>query len=201
MHSTKLRTACVAAGLALVALAGVMPAAADAGTFTILYSDGSQIGTVGAVQVTQGTAGIPGSPRKGDMLGLTMAAGDSTGDGVADLAVYSADGYVTVVPGSAGGLVFSSAKGWTQDSPSVPGAAEAGDAWGASLRFVRPLGAGVPAGLLVGAPGENKAAGAVTFLPATAGTGLTGVGSKYFSQDSTGIPGASESGDVFGTSY
>jgi hypothetical protein len=173
----------------------------DAGTFTILYSDGSKIGTVGAVQATQDTAGIPGAPRKGDMLGLTMAAGDSTGDGVAELAVYSADGYVTVVPGGPGGLVFGAAKGWTQDSPSVPGATEAGDAWGASLRFVRPLGAAVPAGLLVGAPGENKAAGAVTFLPAAAGTGLTGAGSKYFSQNSTGIPGGSESGDVFGTFY
>jgi len=50
MHSTKLRTACVAAGLALVALAGVMPAAADAGTFTIhscKLPDGSPAATGG----------------------------------------------------------------------------------------------------------------------------------------------------------
>jgi hypothetical protein len=106
-----------------------------------------------------------------------------------------------VVPGAAAGLNFAQAKGWTQDSPSVPGASEAGDDWGASLRFVRPFGVGQPAGLLVGAPGENSASGAVTFLPAVAGTGLTGVGSVYISQNSAGVPGTSESGDVFGTFY
>jgi len=120
---------------------------------------------------------------------------------LAELAVYSVDGYVSVIPGSASGLAFSQAKGWTQDSPSVPGASETGDAWGASLRFISPLGTSRPAGLLVGAPGENLGAGAITFLPANAGTGLTGTGSQYFSQDSAGIPGSSESGDNFGSFY
>jgi hypothetical protein len=120
---------------------------------------------------------------------------------VAELAIFSADGYVAVVPGAAGALAFAQAKGWTQDSPSVPGAAEKGDAWGASLRFLQPLGVAVPAGLLVGAPGENSGAGATTFLPTVAGTGLTGVGAKYFDQNSAGIPGAAESGDNFGAFY
>jgi hypothetical protein len=34
-----------------------------------------------------------------------------------------------------------------------------------------------------------------------AGAGLTGTGSQYFSQNSAGIPGSSESGDVFGSFY
>jgi hypothetical protein len=173
----------------------------DAGTVTVLYSNGTRLTTTGAIQVTQDTAGMPGAPRKDDGLGLTLAAGDSTGDGLAELAVWSADGYVSVVPGAAGALAFPQTTGWTQDSPGVPGASEAGDAWGGSLRFVRALGVGVPAGLLVGAPGENSNAGAITFLPGAGGTGLTGTGSKYFSQNSAGIPGNSESGDLFGSFY
>jgi hypothetical protein len=173
----------------------------DAGTVTILYSDGSKIGTAGAVEVTQNTGSMPGSPAKGDGLGLTLAAGDATGDGLAELAIYSADGYVSVVPGKVGALDFAKAKGWTQNSTNVPGTSETGDAWGASLRFVSPLGTGKPAGLLVGAPGENNQAGAITFLPAVAGTGLTGTGSKYFDQNTAGIPGGAEGGDLFGTYY
>jgi hypothetical protein len=173
----------------------------DAGTVTILYSTGSRIGTPGAVEVTQNTGSMPGSPVKGDQLGLTLAAGDATGDRLEDLAIYSGDGYVAVVPGKAGALDFTKAKGWTQNSTGVPGSSETGDAWGASLRFISPLGIAKPAGLLVGAPGENSGAGAITFLPSAAGTGLTGTGSQYFSQNSAGIPGSSESGDVFGTFY
>jgi hypothetical protein len=173
----------------------------DAGTVTILYSDGSKIGTAGAVLVSQDTGSMPGAPRKGDLLGLTMAAGDASGDGISELAVYSGDAYVAVIPGATGGLDFAKAKGWTQNSTGVPGTSETGDEWGACLRFVSALGTGKPAGLLVGAPGENSGAGAITFLPGAAGTGLTGTGSQYFSQNSTGIPGSSESGDVFGSFY
>ena len=84
MHSTKLRTACVAAGLALVALAGVMPAAADAGTFTIhscKLPDGSPAATGGWTKQTaaagflQADTCVAGESLRTEMEGLGMPVG------------------------------------------------------------------------------------------------------------------------------
>jgi FG-GAP repeat/FG-GAP-like repeat len=172
----------------------------DAGTVTILYSNGSKIGTTGAVELTQATSSVPGSPGKGDEVGVTMATGDSNNDGKADLAIYSpGDHYVTVIRGGSSGLAFATSYGWTQNSPGVPGSDEAEDRWGDSLRFANFKGAG-PQGLAVGADGENSGAGAVTVLYATS-SGLTGTGSVMLTQDSSGVPGGSESGDFFGSFF
>lgn len=172
----------------------------DAGTLTVLYSDGTRIGTTGAVQVTQQTVGMPGTAGHEDYLGTTLASGDTNGDGIAELAIYSpGDTYVTVVPGGSGGLVYTSAKGWTQNSSGVPGTSESGDSWGGSLRFedVKNVGR---ASLVVGAAGENNFRGAITAIHSTS-TGLTGTGAQAFHQDSPGIPGTAEAGDAFGVFY
>ncbi|HEX2418558.1 MAG TPA: FG-GAP repeat protein, partial [Micromonosporaceae bacterium] len=87
----------------------------DAGTVTVLYSNGTQIGTDNAVEITEATPNIPGLPSDYDYLGLTLAGGDPNGDSKAELTTYSpGDGYVTVIPGSDAGLVTANAKGWTQ---------------------------------------------------------------------------------------
>jgi hypothetical protein len=169
----------------------------DAGTVTVLYSDGSKITTTGSVLLTQATANMPGSPGKNDMVGWTMEAGDTNGDGRAELAIFSLDRYVTIVPGAIGGLSPTTATAWTQASPGIPGADEAGDFWGDSLRFENFKGTGPP-GLAVGADGENDSAGAVTVIYSTA-SGLTATGSTTFSQDSAGVPGTAEAGDAFGS--
>ena len=172
----------------------------DAGTLTIMLSDGSKITGVGSKEISQQTAGMPGTAGYEDHLGSTLAAGDSNGDGKADLAVYSpGDNYVTVVRGGTGGLVTSTAKGWTQNSSGIPGSTEKGDYWGASLRFADIKGTGYAA-LIVGAEGENSYKGAITVIYSTS-SGLTGTGAKYFSQNSTGISGTAENGDGFGTFY
>lgn len=170
----------------------------DAGTVTVLYSNGTSIGTTNAVVVDQSTTGMPGSPGKNDLAGYTMASGDANGDGRADLAVYSpGDTYVTVVVGASAGLSFATAKAWTQNTTGIPGTTEAGDAWGDSLRFENFKAGSGPQGLAVGADGENNGAGAVTMIYSTSG-GLTATGSVAFSQNSTGVPGTSEAGDLFG---
>ena len=173
----------------------------DAGTVTVLYSNSGTIDTthgIAAIEVTQLTTGVPGNPGKNDQFGTTLAAGDTDRDGKAELAVYSpGDTLVSVVPGGANGLVWSKAKGWTQNSSGIPGSTEAGDKWGDSLRFADVKGTGHHA-LIVGAPGENSGAGAITVIYG-ASTGLTSTGAKYFSQNSSGIPGAAEGGDGFGT--
>jgi len=172
----------------------------DAGTFTVLYSDGAQISITGAVQVTQQTAGMPGTAGYEDYLGSALAPGDADGDGAVELAAYSpGDTYVTVVPGGSGGLVYTSAKGWTQNSSGIPGTSESGDYWGSSLRFedIKNVGR---ASLIVGANGENNFRGAFTVIHSTS-TGLTGTGAQAFSQDSSGVPGTAEVNDAFGTFY
>jgi hypothetical protein len=169
----------------------------DAGTVTMLYSDSARIGATGAYQFSQQTSGVPGISGQEDAFGITLAAGDADGDGDAELAVYSpGDTYVTVVPGASGGLSYGSSKAWTQKSSGIPGATESGDQWGASLRFAS-VKAVSPMSLIVGAPGENSASGAFTVIHGS-GTGLTGTGAQYFSQNSAYVPGAAEAGDRFG---
>jgi hypothetical protein len=171
----------------------------DAGTITILYSDGAKIGTAGAALLTQATASMPGNPGTNDMLGWTMTSGDANADGRAELAIFSLDRYVTVIPGTATGLSPTAAKGWTQATAGIPGADETGDFWGDSLRFHYFKGVG-PQGLAVGADGENTGAGAVTVIYSTS-AGLTATGSAAFSQSSAGVPGTAEAGDGFGSFF
>jgi len=170
----------------------------DAGTATVLYADGSGIGVTGATQVSQQTAGMPGVAGQRDGFSAALAAGDSDGDGDAELAVYShGDTYVTVVPGGPTGLRYGGAKAWTQNSPGIPGTTEARDWWGSSLRFVDVRGTG-QASLVVGAVGENRRQGALTVIPGSS-AGLTAAGAQFFSQDSPGVPGTAETSDAFGT--
>jgi hypothetical protein len=171
----------------------------DAGTVTVLYSAAGKIGTTGATLITEDTTSMPGVPGTNDNFGAVLSAGDTNHDGKADLAIYSpGDTLVTVVRGGASGLSFSTAIGWTQNSTGVPGSTETGDDWGGSLRFESFTGTAKPQAMMVGAAGENTGQGAVTFVYG-ATSGLTGTGSTSFSQNSAGIPGASENGDWFGS--
>jgi hypothetical protein len=172
----------------------------DAGTVTVLYSNGTQIGTDNAIEITEATPGIPGIPSDYDYLGVTVAGGDPNGDGKRELAMYSlGDHYVTVIPGSPAGLNTGSAKGWTQDTYGIPGIDEPEDLWGISLLFENIKGAGRDS-LLVGATGENSGRGAFTVIHSTS-TGLTGTGAQAFSQNTYGVEGTAENGDEFGAIY
>lgn len=169
----------------------------DAGTVTVLYSDGAQLGTTGAYQISQQTSGVPGISGQEDHFGRTLAAGDANGDGDSELAVYSpGDTYVTVIPGASGGLAYGSTRTWTQNSSGIPGTTESGDQWGASLRFASVKSVS-RLSLIVGAPGENSASGAFTAIHGSS-TGLTGSGAQYFSQNSAYVSGTAEAGDRFG---
>jgi hypothetical protein len=80
-----------------------------------------------------------GANERGDRFGATVAVGDFTNDGSADVAAGApsedvgrkADGgAVSVLYGPVVGL---SGQVFTQDSPAVAGAAESGDRFGAAL--------------------------------------------------------------------
>ncbi|MBO1332790.1 FG-GAP and VCBS repeat-containing protein [Streptomyces sp. VRA16 Mangrove soil] len=141
----------------------------------------------------------------------TTAVADFDKDGYADLAtrVWPGEltegtdtdpGTVKIYYGSPTGPSKTRTKTITQSTSGVPGASEKGDQFGGRLGTGDANGDGYP-DLAVGVPGEaigSKAkAGAVVLLKGGKG-GLTGTGAQAFHQDTTGVPGVAESGDVFG---
>ncbi|MER5938300.1 hypothetical protein ABT121_13370 [Streptomyces sp. NPDC001928] len=140
--------------------------------------------------------------------GYVSAIGDIDKDGYADIAIGnerepSADpagakgGKVTVVYGGPAGLDSSRTPVvLTQDTAGVPGASEAGDRFGTGVSLGDVNGDGY-ADLAVGAPGENSGAGSVTVLYGSA-SGLRTTGVQSFTQNTAGVPGASEPNDRFG---
>jgi FG-GAP repeat len=190
---------------------------ADQGDLAV-GAPGEDVGTAGgagAVSVFSGTStGLPAAsqvllqtnPEVGDQFGAALAASFFDGDIFNDLAVgaptetigSTADaGAVSVFFGSASQL--SGAAGQTLvQGPGVGGTAEAGDLFGAALA-AGPFDAG-PSDLAIGAPFEDLGAasdaGAVNVVYGS-NTGLVGR-NQTLTQDSPGVAGTAESGDLFG---
>jgi hypothetical protein len=147
--------------------------------------------------------------------GRSVAAGDTDGDGYDDLVIAqpwaeesggNAGGQITVLPGSAGGLTTSGRQVVTQDTSGVGGGAESGDAFGLDVS-VGDTNNDMRADVLVGAPHEDLSRDGVERVNAGmahllygSGSGVTGAGSLTLSQDTSGIPGGTETGDHFGSS-
>ncbi|MET8680912.1 FG-GAP repeat protein [Streptomyces sp. NPDC004647] len=148
--------------------------------------------------------------------GPVAASGDINSDGYDDLVTgepNSPDDGGETLTGGLVGVHYGSADGpvgtegpdsppqwWTQDSPGVPGTAEAGDGWGTDLSLGDTDGDGY-ADLAVGAAGEDIGtladAGAVWVLRGSQ-DGLTTTKAKDFNQDTDGVPGDPEKLDRFG---
>ncbi|MGW0908707.1 FG-GAP and VCBS repeat-containing protein [Streptomyces sp. NPDC002853] len=141
------------------------------------------------------------------------AVADFDHDGYADLATRifpngdtegteEDPGTVKIYYGSPSGPSQTRTQTITQNTAGVPGASEKGDQFGGRLATGDVNGDGYP-DLAVGVPGEaivSKAkAGAVVLLKGGK-NGLTGTGAQAFHQDTEGVPGVAESGDVFGGS-
>ncbi|MFJ3306576.1 FG-GAP repeat protein [Streptomyces sp. NPDC086549] len=143
---------------------------------------------------SQNSPGVPGAAETGDAWGADLSVADVNGDGYADVAVGApgedvgtvADaGAVWLLRGSRAGLTATGAQSFDQNSPHVPGTAEADDAWGAQVRLADTNGDG-RAELLASAPGENAGDGAMWLLPAGR-NGLLADGS--WSYDATALAG------------
>jgi hypothetical protein len=164
---------------------------------------------IGATQVLHGAPSVEALGDGGGFEGgPAVVSSDFNHDGQDDLAIGDTGvgspvgGSVSVYlgRGDLSGLDPTPAQTWTQDSPGVPGAAEAGDRWGAELSSGDTNGDGLP-DLAIGAPGEDIGsvpdAGAVWVLRGAPG-GLTATGARSFDQNHADIPGAAEASDRWG---
>jgi hypothetical protein len=151
---------------------------AKGGGIHIHYGTGSD-GSFGFRKQTlnQDTVGVPGRAEDGDRFGAALAVGDLDGDGRDDLVAgapgeaigtKAGAGAATVLFGRKDGLVDESgdsvAVAYNQNTPRVPGAAEAGDAFGAAVATGDHDHDGRK-DLAVGSPGENANSGGLWAFP------------------------------------
>jgi hypothetical protein len=163
--------------------------------------------------LTRETLGHIGWPNSPGGFGYALAAGDLDGDGFADLAVGSPAsgasgddpakplvvGQVTVLYGSATGLVPGSDEIWTQESLGAGGGT--GDWFGSSLA-IGDLDRDGHDDLAIGVRFDRVSgvvAGAVDVMYGTA-AGLSAQGNQLWHQDRAGVPGTAEADDFFGYS-
>jgi hypothetical protein len=183
----------------------------ERGTVNVFRGSDTGISESDVQKWTKGASGIGGTDVPGDRFGYSLVAGDFNGDNVADLAIgVPGDntagvhaGSSIVLYGSKGtGLVSFGSQLWSQGIGGVPGAAGAGDLFGASLAAGDFNGDNV-ADLAIGVPGDNTAgvhAGSSIVLYGSKGTGLVSFGSQLWSRKSNSNLGNPAEGDRFGQS-
>nr|WP_238345369.1 FG-GAP-like repeat-containing protein [Actinopolymorpha cephalotaxi] len=156
-------------------------AIALAGQVRVWYGSATGLNlTRGVTVINQNSPGVPGGPEAGDYFGFSVALGDATGDGRADLAIgvplediYTTPdaGYVTVMLGAAAGLNLASSKAFQQGAGGVPGTVAANNEFGWALMF-RDFNRDNRADLAITAVGTNANQGLALVLTGSA----TGVG-------------------------
>jgi hypothetical protein len=150
---------------------------------------------------SQDSAGVAGSAEAGDGFGASVAA-DSDGDSLLvgvpgeDIGSLKDAGVVQTFAGGSGHYVPHAQV--SQDSKGIPGAAEAGDRFGASVALGKAVFCYGAVDAAVGAPGEDvgtaKDAGSVTLFVAD-GPSCT---ARSLTQGSGGLGGSVEAGDQVG---
>lgn len=160
------------------------------GSVTLWYGASAGPGSR-SVTFSQSTAGIAGASEADDEFGASLAAGDTDGDGYADLAVgvpgetagkKRAAGAAYVFRGGSGGLKGSRSVVFDKTLPGVAGGTVAHDYFGYDLRL-RDLDRNGRADLAVAVPGENT----VRILPGATG-GVTGAGSVVLRETGADLP-------------
>ncbi|GAA1935185.1 FG-GAP repeat protein [Streptomyces durmitorensis] len=173
------------------------------GSVTVRFGGDDKFGA--PVTYDQSSAGVPGADEADDGFGTSVAVGDVTGDGLADLAVgapgeevgtVDGSGSVTLLKSAAGR--FTSGKAWHQETAGVPGVSEAGDSFGTSVRL-KDINKNGKADLATSAVGEDIGttvdAGAVWVLRGTP-TGLTSSYAASFNGTDFGFGGAGFGGTL-----
>ncbi|WP_342378376.1 M12 family metallopeptidase [Myxococcus stipitatus] len=173
------------------------------GSLDGLMSEGNQLWV-------PGMDGLPGAVMGEVYFGSALAAGDFNGDGRSELAIGAPGqtvglspgaGAVTVLTGSAMGLVSTGAVAWNQDSAGISDVAEAGDGLGSTLVAEDFDGDG-HLDLAIGVPRESVGtvvgAGIVHVMHGSP-SGLSGVREQRWSQEGSQVDEGAEALDVFGS--
>ncbi len=181
----------------------------SAGAVNVIYGGGGLLTVEGNTLWHQDSFLVPGSAERSDAFGAALAAADFNGDGRDDLAIgvpgedlatIANTGAVNVLFGTNAGLLAVASQQWHQNSPSIAGLAETGNAFGSSL-VAGQFDSDNRADLVVGVPGEAvgnvTSAGAVNVLYGSAG-GPSGARDQIWHQDSPGILGGIEPFDRLG---
>ena len=179
----------------------------NAGLVMVTY--GSSNGLENPENIYQNTPGVKGGSEPGDLFGSSLATGDINGDGYDDLVVGvpgegigSRDdaGAINILYGSASGITADNDQFFSQNSPGIRGGSEPGDLFGYAVD-VFDIDADGYDDVIIGVPGEGigsrNNAGLVHILYGSA-SGASGDNDGLFHQNSSGWPGASETGDRFG---
>ncbi|MGW3663871.1 integrin-like protein [Streptomyces sp. NPDC005141] len=148
--------------------------------------------------LNQDTVGVMGVAETGDRFGSALAVADINNDGRDDLiagapgeaiGTRAGAGAATLLFGGPTGLVDAWGEGhsvaYQQDTPRVPGVAEAADAFGAAVATGDYDNDG-KADVAVGSPGENAGSGGVWLLPRASVNG-----SSAFTPAKLGLPSPS----------
>ncbi|WP_186319083.1 FG-GAP-like repeat-containing protein [Streptomyces sp. SAJ15] len=139
-----------------------------AGYVYVRYGSADGLAAHRTAKLDQNTAGVPGANENGDRLGASVAVGDVTGDGYADVVAgapgetvdgVTQTGEVVLFKGAASGLTGTGAQAFHQATSGVPGASEAYDWFGSAVRVIDVNGNG-KADVAVAARGEDVFAGA-----------------------------------------
>ncbi len=182
----------------------------DAGAVNVIYGTNAGLRADGNQVWHQNTSGIGGAAEAGDQFGAALASGDFNGDGRADLAIGVPNeaigslvgaGAVNTIYGSPTGLSSSSSQVWHQNVTGIGGGSEAHDRFGASLT-AGDFNFDGRADLAIGVPGEAigsvQSAGASNVLYGSS-AGLNAAGDQLWHQNVSGVGGASEQNDLFGS--
>ena len=190
----------------------------DAGTRTVTLAPSQALTSgpyiVDVRNVTDIGAVAMSTPFRSHFTVITPAASpakaaDFNRDGYDDVAVGSPAedigskknaGVMNVIYGSATGSKTTGTQLWHQDTPGVPGVAEAGDMFGSSIATGDVNNDGYD-DLAVGAPGEDIGSivdGGAVHLFLGSPSGLKATGSQIWEQNTPGILDTSEKSDKFG---
>jgi FG-GAP repeat len=182
---------------------------AGAGAVNVLCGTRSGLSEAGDQLWTLDSAGVKGLAGRDFGFGSALAAGDLSRNGRDELAIgvpggrisgHAAAGAVLVLYGRASGL-SSVDDLWSQDSRGIKGVAAADDRFGAAVAiddFDRDRAGDLAAGVPGDEVGEVPDGGAVNVIHGSS-RGLREDPDRRWTQDSRGIKGVAQAGDLFGS--
>jgi hypothetical protein len=174
---------------------------------TAVHGSAGGLTSTGTTTVYQDTSGVPGSAESGDLMGASVAVGDSNLDGYADVLTglpgeditrdgtnRSNAGSALLIRGSSSGLTGTGALSFSQDTSGIAGATETSDQFGSAVTLA-DLSGWARADLAIGAAGEDSSDGTVLQLD-SGSSGVSTTTGVYYSRSSLGTPAAVRLGGV-----